>query len=322
MLCETMESMPVSPTFLRIRVIAFSLIAFLSFLWAIFYTLDMYWLFDGMKAPERILISLMLLNSSATCIMLLVLITREFRPWLDAARILLLFTTHICSAVGYSLWYPSYVCPAAKSADMCRMFNLYILVINWVDIVLLLIYAGGLATLVFVRRRAMQREAQQGIQEKFVIDAPDATEIGRGDLLHTTYSPPTLTPSSRHAHSRSSASSFFPYPQTATPQSMSPPQSRHSSIQSSRHNHMQSSHHHSIQSSLHYSAESSRPHSTEGSRHNSTPSSRSHSRSRTNSRTLTMSPIVEEPRLPEPAVGKPDLSPRSSARLSRPRHFM
>ena len=71
MLRETMESMPVSPTFLRIRVIAFSalrhrsgirageltsvagLIAFLSFLWAIFYTLDMYWLFDGMKAPER-----------------------------------------------------------------------------------------------------------------------------------------------------------------------------------------------------------------------------------------------------------------------------
>ncbi|KAL1745656.1 hypothetical protein HDZ31DRAFT_36056 [Schizophyllum fasciatum] len=279
MLRETMESMPVSPTFLRIRVIAFSLIAFLSFLWAIFYTLDMYWLFDGMKAPERILISLMLLNSAATCIILLVLITREFRPWLDAARILLLFATHICSAVGYTLWYPTYVCPVTKLADMCRMFNLYILVINWVDIVLLLIYAWGLATLVFIRRRAMLREAHQNIPEKFVIDAPDAVEIGNGSLLHAVSNPPTP---SRHTHSRSSASSFFPYPQTATPQTTSPPQSRHNSAQSSR----------------------------------------SHSRSRTNSRTLTMTPIVEEPRMPAPAVSKPDLSPRSSARLSRPRHFM
>ncbi|KAL1735195.1 hypothetical protein EV714DRAFT_243995 [Schizophyllum commune] len=311
----------------------------------------MYWLFDGMKAPER---------ASATCIKLLVLcvvrtscscicsssprITREFRPWLDAARILLLFTTHI--------------------SNMCRMFNLYILVINWVDIVLLLIYAAGLTTLVVVRRRAMQREAQQGIQEKFVIDAPDATETGRGDLLHTTYGPPTLPPSSRHAHSRSSASSFFPYPQTATPQSISPPQSRHSSFQSShRHRSAESARHSSIQSSRPHSTErsrplsiqSSRPHSTESSRHSSIESSRHNSsqssRSHSRSRTLTMSPIVEEPRLPEPALSKPDLcprssskpdlsprpssndvsprsssksdlSPRSSARLSRPRHFM
>ncbi|TRM61878.1 hypothetical protein BD626DRAFT_570581 [Schizophyllum amplum] len=219
-----MESMPVSPTFLRIRVIAFSLIAFLSFLWAILYTLDMYWLFDTMGAPERILISLMLLNSSATCIILLVLITREFRPWLDVARVLLLFATHICSAVGYTIWFPTYSCPGTEPASMCRMFNVYILAINWLDIVLLIIYAWGLTTLMVIRRRAAKQAHLDIPEEKFEIDAPDAVEIGRGSLIHTIRDSPART-----SQTPSTSSSFYPAPQTASPY-----QSRHNSTQSSR----------------------------------------------------------------------------------------
>ncbi|KAL1680917.1 hypothetical protein EV122DRAFT_261714 [Schizophyllum commune] len=270
----------------------------------------MYWLFDGMKAPERILISLMLLNSSATCIMLLVLITREFRPWLDAARILLLFTTHICSAVGYTLWYPTYVCPAAKSANMCRMFNLYILVINWVDIVLLSsTLEAWLHSWWYAVGQCSERRSRA---YKKSSSSTRPTPRKSGGATYCT--PRTALPLSllrldtRILGVAPAPSSPIPKPPPRNP--YPPPQSRHSSFQSSRPHSTERSRPLSIQSSRPHSTESSRHSSIESSRHNSSQSSRSHSRSRS------------KPDLSPRSSSKSDLSPRSSARLSRPRHFI
>ncbi|TFK42695.1 hypothetical protein BDQ12DRAFT_662877 [Crucibulum laeve] len=117
--------MEYSSVFLRIRTIAFSCIMFTSFLWIVLLSLVVFSQWELSDQAERSLIIVLLLANTITLIMLLILLLRPFRPWLDAARCLFLLVAHIGTAGAFAYWSPTFSCPLQ-----------------------ILIYAGGLALMV------------------------------------------------------------------------------------------------------------------------------------------------------------------------------
>ncbi|KAJ7710026.1 hypothetical protein B0H17DRAFT_1030322 [Mycena rosella] len=136
-----------SPSFLKIRAIAFSLINLFSLLWIVLLSVYMFYEWDTSDPAERPIVAVMLLTDTLTLVMLLILLILPFRPWLDAARFLFLMLAHIGIAGAFAFWNPSFHCPTATpdSEGVCRLLNLYILVASWIIPVLLIMYAAGLA---------------------------------------------------------------------------------------------------------------------------------------------------------------------------------
>ncbi|KAJ3987135.1 hypothetical protein F5890DRAFT_858702 [Lentinula detonsa] len=94
---------------------------------------------------------IMLLSNTLTLIILLVLLILPFRPWLDGARLMLLLVMHIGIASGFALWNAKFTCPTKKG--VCRLLNMYILIANWIIPATLLVYALGLAVMLYKRRK-------------------------------------------------------------------------------------------------------------------------------------------------------------------------
>jgi hypothetical protein len=60
------------------------------------------------------IVAVMLLTNTITLIMLLILLILQFRPWLDAARVLFLLLAHTGVAGTFALWNPSFQCPTSS----------------------------------------------------------------------------------------------------------------------------------------------------------------------------------------------------------------
>ncbi|KAJ7285963.1 hypothetical protein C8J57DRAFT_1286367 [Mycena rebaudengoi] len=136
-----------SPVFLKIRAIAFSLIVSTSLLWIVLLCLYINMQWADADPSEHPLIAIMLLMHTLTLVILLLLLILPFRHWLDCARIGFLILIHISVAAAFVYWNPTYQCPTTSpdAEGVCRLLNLYILIASWVNPVLLIIYAAGLA---------------------------------------------------------------------------------------------------------------------------------------------------------------------------------
>ncbi|KIM80723.1 hypothetical protein PILCRDRAFT_821980 [Piloderma croceum F 1598] len=147
--------MQTSATFLKWRAAAFACISFVSLLWIILLCIIVFDRWDLSDRPEKSFLSALLITNTINLLMLPILALREFRPWLDAARLLFLLAANIGIAAFFTYWNPKFTCPdqTADSESVCQVINMYILLANWVNPVLLITYSCCLAFLVWWRSR-------------------------------------------------------------------------------------------------------------------------------------------------------------------------
>jgi len=146
--------MQTSARFLKWRALAFACISFLSLLWIILLCIIAYGRWDILDRPEKAFIVVLLVTNTINLLMLPILILREFRRWLDGARLLFLLTTNIGVAIFFTYWDPRFHCPdqTADQEGVCKLINLYILMANWVNPALLTVYSLCLTFLVCSRQ--------------------------------------------------------------------------------------------------------------------------------------------------------------------------
>jgi len=136
--------------FLLIRTIAFSLIMFLCFLWIILLSIVLSIQWDLMNHTERSLIFIILAVDSFTIVMLPILLLRQFRPWLDAARFCLLIILHTGVAGLFTYKSHEFQCSSSQTVDqgaVCNLIVLYVIVSSWLVAACIIGYACGLAVL-------------------------------------------------------------------------------------------------------------------------------------------------------------------------------
>lgn len=140
-------------SFERVRAIAFGCIIFLSFVWITLLSVCVFLLWDNLDRPERSFLSVMLLANTVTVIILLILLLRKFRVWLDAARCVLLLVIHIGIACAFAYWSPDFSCLAESPEQeaSCRLITLSVMITSWFVPALVLFYSGGLAFVVHRR---------------------------------------------------------------------------------------------------------------------------------------------------------------------------
>jgi hypothetical protein len=182
-----------SPTFLKFRAIAFFSITIISIIWIVLLCFELFWRWDITDKPERSLILVIIVANAITVILLPILMLLQFRPWLDAARVMSLLIAHTGTAVMFTIWNPKFQClhQIADEEGVCRMINMFILIGAWVHTVLLFSYASGL--FVMVRRRSQQTAVMTGYQPSYKADEEVAV---RGSLALPTRHPELSLPSS------------------------------------------------------------------------------------------------------------------------------
>lgn len=164
-----------SPLFTKLRTLLFSCIIGLSFLWILLLSLDIFLQWEVSGTTDRSFLVVFLLINVITIIMLPIMMLREFRPWLDAARFLLLSLCHIGFAVMFSYWNPRIQCPdrTPDQEGVCKLLNLYLLVASWIIPVLLIVYMSGLAYV--VSRRRARAKLEEDIETPSVTTEVDRT---------------------------------------------------------------------------------------------------------------------------------------------------
>ncbi|KAF6765096.1 hypothetical protein DFP72DRAFT_1162965 [Ephemerocybe angulata] len=147
--------------FLRCRTIAFCAIVFFSFIWVILLCIVLYLQWELMDRPYQSILMVMLAVDTITAVLLLVLLNRKFRAWLDAARILFLLAAHLGVAAAFAHWSPGFSCPQPSRDDqaVCKMLILYILISSWALPALIAIYSGGLGVMAIHRWRHFRAKA-------------------------------------------------------------------------------------------------------------------------------------------------------------------
>jgi len=136
--------------FLLVRSIAFSFITFLCFLWSILFSIALYSQWEVMNHTERSLIFTILVVDSITIIMLPILLLRHFRPWLDAARFVLLIILHTGVAGLFTYKSHEFQCSSAQNVDkvaLCNLIVLNVIIFSWLVAALIIGYACGLGVL-------------------------------------------------------------------------------------------------------------------------------------------------------------------------------
>jgi len=127
--------METSPTFLKWRASAFACISFVSLLWITLLSIIVFERWGLVDRAEKGFLAVLLFTNTINLIMLPILILREFRPRLDAARMLFLLTSNIGIAAFFTYWNPQFQCPdrTADSQGVCQLINMYILLADWVN---------------------------------------------------------------------------------------------------------------------------------------------------------------------------------------------
>ncbi|TBU45737.1 hypothetical protein BD309DRAFT_917299 [Dichomitus squalens] len=138
--------MELSPGFRRVRTGVFALTTFVSVLWVVLLSVEIFVLYDRSDAAQRNLVAILIFTNAITAIMLPVLSIFQFRAWLDAARLLFLLMIHIGTALLFTIWNATFQCPAdASQRRDCRSVNIAIVACAWVVPFLLIWYAAFLA---------------------------------------------------------------------------------------------------------------------------------------------------------------------------------
>ncbi|KAL0573272.1 hypothetical protein V5O48_008679 [Marasmius crinis-equi] len=241
--------MEYSPVFIKARAVAFSLIAFISFAWTVLLTVALTLKWNEMGKPEKSFIGVMIVLNIITMFLLLILLVRKFRPWLDGARCLFILATHLTTAAGFASWVPRFQCPERNGDEegICELLVVYILIASWVIPALgqsprrphyvqrvtfpsptpVLTYTGGLVLMVYRRKKLQQasgntppgQDVEKRLSEGSVSSSdrshdsffgPSKPKSALFDPSKMTRVPPPIQTSERTSVGPSSRSSYSP----------------------------------------------------------------------------------------------------------------
>lgn len=174
-----------SPAFSRGRTIVFSTITLLCLLWVIALSVIVFSQWDFIDRSEKSFLAAMIVMNTLTVIGLPILILVDFKPYLDGARIFLLFVAHIGMAVTFVSWFPNFECPTEEDIRrVCHTINTSIMVLNFVVPGIFMLYAVCLG--IYSYLRYMEPPSEPEADE---IPEPKPTEETRPQPL-----PPLKTP--------------------------------------------------------------------------------------------------------------------------------
>ncbi|KAJ3812362.1 hypothetical protein F5876DRAFT_74939 [Lentinula aff. lateritia] len=189
--------MEYSSVFLKARAITFSLISLISFIWVVVLCVDIFIQWNALGTSEKSFLVIMLLSNTLTLVLLLVLLILPFRPWLDGARLMLLLITHVGIASSFVVWNAKFTCPT-KTADeegVCRLLNIYILIANWIIPAALVVYALGLAVMLYKRRkfRAASSDLESSKPRQSRQSILPIMNMNPEDITHSSMSTPHIS---------------------------------------------------------------------------------------------------------------------------------
>jgi len=185
-----------SPTFLKWRASAFACISFVSLLWIILLCIVVFERWSLLDPVEKGIFAVLLITNIINVFMLPILILCQFRPWLDAARMLFLLLANIGIAAFFTYWNPKFRCPeqTADSAGVCQLINLYILLANWVNPGFLIVYSCCLVFWVWwCSRQPPSISAKADFDEESSIGSRNPSTLSTAVTETTSRRPSTLT---------------------------------------------------------------------------------------------------------------------------------
>ncbi|KAH9901102.1 hypothetical protein C8Q73DRAFT_230294 [Cubamyces lactineus] len=140
--------------FHKVRAITFAVMITLSLLWTVLLSVEIF-LLDAQSDPsQRNFVGVFIFIDALTVILLPALLLVQFRPWLDAARLLFLLLAHFGVVILFTAWNSTFACPTSSSMeyDRCRSVNLAILICGWSIPSILVWYSAFLAVMYYWRR--------------------------------------------------------------------------------------------------------------------------------------------------------------------------
>ncbi|KAI6103611.1 hypothetical protein F5141DRAFT_216851 [Pisolithus sp. B1] len=143
------------PTFFTVRAITFACIIFLALIWIILVSVEVFTRWSISDNTSQSLMFLLILTNVITIFIPPLLLILEFRIWLDAARVLLMFVLQTGAAIAFTCWSPQIQCPNQSADDMgvCKLLNAYTVIASWIIPVILLLYSVYFAVLVYMQSR-------------------------------------------------------------------------------------------------------------------------------------------------------------------------
>lgn len=143
------------PTFFTVRAITFACIVLLALIWLILVSVEVFTRWSISDNTSQSLMFLLILTNAITIFIPPFLSILEFRIWLDAARLLLMFVLQTGAATAFTCWSPQIQCPNQSSSDIgvCKLLNAYTVMGSWIIPVILLLYSLYFAVLVYMQSR-------------------------------------------------------------------------------------------------------------------------------------------------------------------------
>ncbi|KAI6008067.1 hypothetical protein EDC04DRAFT_3146480 [Pisolithus marmoratus] len=143
------------PIFFTVRAIAFNCIVFMALIWLILVSVEIFTRWSISDNTSQSLMFLLILTNATTIFIPPVLLILEFRIWLDAARLLLIFVLQTGAALAVACWSPQIQCPDQTSDDVgvCKLLNAYTVMACWVIPAISLLYGVYFAVVVYMQSR-------------------------------------------------------------------------------------------------------------------------------------------------------------------------
>ncbi|KAH9857069.1 hypothetical protein C2E23DRAFT_371903 [Lenzites betulinus] len=172
--------------FFKVRTISFLVTTLISLLWTSLLSVEVFILYDQSDSSQRNFVGVLIFINALTAILLPALLIVQFRPWLDAARLLFLLLANFGIAGLFSAQNSSFECPIQDAENkVCRSVNLAIMICSWVVPALLVWYSTFLAAMYYWRRDHPPMDSP----EKRLSDLPIMVPSRRPSLRR-----PSLTP--------------------------------------------------------------------------------------------------------------------------------
>ncbi|KAF5330803.1 hypothetical protein D9619_005797 [Psilocybe cf. subviscida] len=100
-------------------------------------------------------------------------LTRPFRPWLDAARVIFIILTHGGIAILFAVKSPSFKCihsegTSVNQESVCTSLIIYLNIFNWLIPALAIVYGAGLVILVRkLSKQSLESDATGDVEKQF-----------------------------------------------------------------------------------------------------------------------------------------------------------
>ncbi|EIW60054.1 uncharacterized protein TRAVEDRAFT_145096 [Trametes versicolor FP-101664 SS1] len=191
--------MELGRAFFKVRAAVFGVMMLVSLLWTILLSVEVFVLYDQSDTAQRNFVGVLIFINALTAILLPALLLVQFRPWLDAARLLFLLLAQFGTAALFTSWNPTFQCPT-ENTKRCQSVNLAILICSWVIPAMLTWYSAFLAVMYYWRKDHPPTDSP----EKRLSDLPMMIPSRRPSLRRPSVAPVAPVTPMRPAVNRAS----------------------------------------------------------------------------------------------------------------------